>query len=65
MKQRCFVNIFNYILVSIYGNINFNDPVRNICKASLFHTCALLRIHLSQTEDMANAVVQSRVDYAN
>ena len=51
------------------GNLNFNDQVKNVCRASLFHIRALLQIRLSLTEEMANvvacALVQSRVDCAN
>ena len=51
------------------GNLNFNDQVKNVCRASLFHIRVLCHSRLSLTEEMANVVscafVQSRVDYAN
>ena len=55
--------------VTLDGNLNFNDQVKNVCRASLFHIRALRNIRLSLTEEMANvvacALVQSRDDYAN
>ena len=50
------------------GNLNFNDQVKNVCRASSFHIRALRHIP-SLSEEMANivacALVQSQVDYAN
>ena len=55
--------------VTLDGNLNFNDQVKTVCRASFFHIRALRHIHPSLTEEMANvvacALVQSRVDYAN
>ena len=56
------------LAVTLDGNQNFNDQVKNVCRASLFHIRALHHIRLSLTEEMANviyALAQSRVDYAN
>ena len=51
------------------GNLNFNDQVKNVCRASFFHIRALRHIRPFLTEEMSNvvacALVQSRVDYAN
>ena len=53
--------------VTLDGNINFKDQVKNV--ASVFHIRALRHIRPSLTEEMGNvvacALVQSRVDYAN
>ena len=50
------------------GNLNFNDQVKNVCRASLYHIRAIRHIR-PLTEEMTNvvacALVQSRVDYAN
>ena len=51
-------------------NLNFNDQVKNVCRASFFfHIRALRHIRPSLTEEIANVfacvLVQSRVDYAN
>ena len=55
--------------VTLDGNLNFDDQVKNVCIASFFHNSALRHIRPSVTEEMANvvacALVQSRVDYAN
>ena len=57
-----------WILMS-WINLNFNDKVKHVCRASLFHIRALRHIRKSLTADMANSVacafVQSRIDYAN
>ena len=37
-------------------NLNFNDQVKNVCRALSFHIHALRHIHLSLTEEMANVV---------
>ena len=51
------------------GNLNFNDQVKNVCRASFFHIRPLRHVHPSLTEERANVVacahVQSQVDYAN
>ena len=55
--------------MTVNGNLNFNDQVKNVCRTLLFHIRALYHIHLSLTEEMANvhdcALVQSRVDNAD
>ena len=55
--------------VTLDGNLNFNDQIKNVRRASLFRIRALCHIRLSLTEKMATvvacALVQSRVDYAN
>ena len=55
--------------VTLDENLNFNDQVKQVCRASLFHTRALHHIRKFLTENMANsiacALVQSRIDYAN
>ena len=43
------------------GNPNFNDQVKNVCRASLFHIRTLRHIRLSLTEETANVVVCSLV----
>ena len=39
--------------VTLDGNLNFNDQVKNVCRASLFYIRALRHIRLSLTEEMA------------
>ena len=55
--------------VTLDANLNFNDQVRNVCNASLFHIRAQRHLRHSLTEEMANviacALVQSRIEYAN
>ena len=55
--------------MTLDANLNFNDQVKNVCRASLFHIRVLRHIRLSLTEEMSNvaacSLVQSRVDYAN
>ena len=55
--------------VTLDGNINFNDQVKNVCRVSFFYIHALRHIRPSLTEEMSNVVAcalfQSRVDYAN
>ena len=55
--------------VTLDGNLNFNDQVKSVFRASFFHIRALRHIRPSLTEEKANivacALFQSRVDYAN
>ena len=58
----------NLLGVTLNGNLNFNDQVKNVWRASFFHMRMLRHIRPSLTEEMANvacALVPSRVDYAN
>ena len=57
-----------FLGVTLDGNLNLNDQVKNVCRASFF-TFVRYVIFFSLTEEVANvvafALVQSRVDYAN
>ena len=56
------------LAVTLDGNLNSNDQVKNVCRPSFIRIRALRHIRPSLTGEMANvvacALVQSRVDYA-
>ena len=53
----------------IFGNMTFDDQIKNLCKASFFHARNMFRISRYLTSDCASKVIHafitSRIDYSN